>query len=467
MKKNVLNITITLALIFSLVGCNSNSELTSKVSKTNCSVNSIETTEAKKHESQTYSIFGSYNEGLAWVQYGESDKYWGCIDKKGKMLFQYNYNDFKEVNLSIPPFFENGYAYLASSKGSQIYVIDKSGDVVHTFDNPVAYGYGYTVVENHYSDFESAYYEYVIYNPDRQQVHTYKSEEDSKLTVKYCGDGVFYFEENSENVYLFFAKKDKWVKYNFIRTNVDQDINFHNGLAFTVNNSYAFERTYVLIDSEGNISEIEALDKQANFYEKYEMFGAKRENNYVYGNSIIFYDEEKPKLSSYNVKSDSFYDFKDRKTIEKFETHYDGSFNHVDINPSFNNNGFLVSLVGADGFGYVLILDYNMNMQTEPIQSDSFEAYDNGTCSIDTAIYDMKGNKLYSLSDKGYEKVISDSDDTVFVCSYQSDISIDKDYYNNNGKKCNFAALDKSGNVMFDKIDTSNVTTKSLDFELN
>lgn len=458
MKRIILSFIIVSIVSVSLIGCNLDTNNNSQTSAIN-SANSIEATASEKYKPQTYSQIGHYNDGLAWVK---NDKYWGCIDKKGKMLFQYSCNDLKEIDSFIPPFFENGYAYFESAESRQIFIIDKSGDIVGNFDNPVAYGYGYAVVENYYSDFDSAYYEYVIYNPDGKQIHKYKTEGDSKVSVKYCGDGVFYFEESSENVYLFFAKKDKWVKYNYIRTsNVDNDIEFNNGLAFTVNDSYSLKATFVMIDSDGNITEIDAKDG-AYFKEKYAMFGAKRENELIYGNSVVFYDEENPKLSSYNVINDSFSDFKDTKILEKLETHYDGSFNHVDISPSFNNEGFLLSLVGADGFGYVTILDYNMNMLTEPIQGDKFEAYNNGTCSIDTTIYDMKGNKIYSLSDKGYEKVISDSNDLLFVCGYQSDVSTEKDYYDDNGEKCNFAALDKDGNLLFDCIDTTNVITKSI-----
>lgn len=467
MKKTILSLTIIITIIVSLVGCNSDTKSTSQIgtkNNTNSTETIEETTATKIYAPQMYSIIGTYHNDLAWVKYGNNDKYWGCIDKEGKMLFQYSCNDFSEIDLSIPPFFENGYAYLKSAKGTQIFVIDKSGNIVGSYDKPVAYGYGYTVVENHYSDFDSAYYEYLIYNPDGNQVESLKTIEDSKVTVRYCGDGVFYFEAyDGERNYLFLSKKDKLIEYNYRRSNVDDSIQFNNGLAFTVNDSYSFTRTYVIIDSNGEITEIKARDEKANFYEKYAMFGAKRENQLIYGNSIVFYDEEEPKLSSYNVTNDSFSDFKDTKILEKFETHYSGSFNHVDISPSFNNDGFLISLVGADGLGYVTILDYDMNMQTEPIPGDSFDTYDNGTCLINTTIYDMKGNKLYSLSEKGYEKVISASDDILFVCGYQSDVSIEKDYYDNNGEKCNFAALDKDGNLLFDTIDTTNVVTKGLD----
>lgn len=453
MKRIILSFIIISIVSVSLIGCNSDTKNNSQTSAIN-SANSIEATASEKYKPQTYSQIGHYNDGLAWVK---NDKYWGCIDKKGKMQFQYNSDE-----IDSSPDFENAYAYL-ETKGGQVFVINKSGDIVGNFDNPVAYGYGYAVVENHYSDFDSAYYEYVIYNPDQKQVQTYKTEKDSEITVRYCGDGVFYFEEDAENIHLFFSKKDKWIKYNYIRTsNVDNDIEFNNGLAFTTNDSYSLTKTFVVINADGEITEIDARDEKANYYEKYDIFGAKRENNLIYGNSVVFYDEEEQKLSSYNIINDSFSDFKDTKILEKLETHYDGSYNHVDINPSFNNDGFLISLIGADGLRYVTILDYNMNMQTDPIQCDDFIAYDNGTCLIDTTIYDMKGNKLYSLSDKGYERAISVSDDIIFVCGYQSNVQIDKDYFDNKGKKCNFAALDKNGNVIFDKIDISNVVTKSI-----
>lgn len=461
MKKIIISLTLIAVILLNFVGCYSKTEDLSETGTTKDEV-SVTATEAKKPERQTYSKIGGYHEGLAWVQYGENDEYWGCIDEEGKMLFKYSCNDLRQIDSFVSPFFENGYAYMKSNTGTRIFVIDKSGNIVSNYDNPKAYGYGYTVVENHYSDFDSAYYEYIIYNPDGKQVETIETEVDSEVTVKYCGDGVFYFEANSEQVYLFFAKKEKWVQYNYKRTNVDYDIRFNNGLAFTVNDSYSFTKTYVVIDSNGTITEIDARDESANFYEKYKMFGAERENNLIYGNSIVFYDEEEPKLSSYDIKNDSFCDFKDTKTLEKFETHYAGSYSHVDISPSFNNEGFLVSLVGADGYRYVSILDYKLNMQAKPVKGDNFEAYDNSTCLIGNTIYDMKGNILYSLSEKGYQKVISDSDDIIFVCGYQDDVSVEKDYYDKNGEKCNFAALDRNGNVLFDTIDVSNAESKRI-----
>lgn len=459
MKKLVI-ITIIAVIILNLIGCESNNK--DLLQSDTTTVTEVTTTESKKYEPQTYSKMGSYHEGLAWVQYGESDKYWGCIDEKGKMLFKYSCNELEQIDPFVPPFFENGYAYLKSTSNSQIFVIDRSGNIVSKYDNPTAYGYGYTVVENHYSDFDSAHYEYKIYNSNGKQVEIIETEVDSEVEVKYCGEGVFYFEANSDQVYLYIAPKNKIIEYKYRRTNVDEDIQFNNGLAFTVNDSYSLAKTFVVIDSNGKITEINKRDKNSKFDEKYDMFGAKRENNLIYGNSIIYYDEEQPKLSSYNVKNDSFIDYKDTKMLEKFETHYDGSINHVDINPSFNNDGFLASLVGADGLGYVSIFDYKLNMQTKPIQADKFEAYDNNTCLIGDTIYDMKGNVLYSLAENNYKKVISDSDNIIFVCGYQDNTSSEKDYYDDNGEKCNFAVLDRKGTVLFDKIDISNVEEKSI-----
>lgn len=433
-------------ITFSITGCNKEiPNIQETVSTT--ATTPIETqppSTAEVYIPKTYSEFRTYNNGLAWTEYTDNDgiEYYGCIDEKGKMLFRY-----KSDNLEILSDYENNYSYLKSKNGTTIYVIDKNGDVCNSYNNAVAYGYGYTVLEDHHSDFDSEYYEYSIYDPDNNLINTTKF--DNEVNVKYCGDGVFDFGSK-----LFFSQNEKMIDYSYERSKNDKDVQFNNGIAYIENDALAIRSSYVTINSTGTIVDLENVD---------DILDEKVQNTEIYSDSLLVYEEDTPKLATYNVDTQSVTYLKDQSILEKLETHYDGNISSLDISPLLNENGMILRLVGEDGYGYVIISDYEFNFKTEPMKYDECKIYKNGICEIDSVVYDMEGNQLFSLFD--YEEVISDSENILLVCCKNSDVTTDRDYYDDphdNLEKSNFVALDKDGNLLFNGIDSQNVIHKNL-----
>lgn len=442
---------LIIIFIFCITGCDkqSSNNIQATISSTVNSTekNTVETKNQNYTENnnpKTYSEFREYNDGLAWVKYIDngSNEYYGCIDETGKMLFRY-----KADNIGIVSDFENNYSYFKSNDKTTLYVVNKNGDMCSSYNDFVAYGYGYTVVEKHHSDFDSEYYEYSIYDSEHNCVNTVKF--DKEINVKYCGEGVFDFDSK-----LFFSQNEKMIDYNYDRSSYDKNIKFYNGIAYVENDCLEIRSSYITIKPTGEINELENIDGILN---------EKLQSTNIYSNSLLIYEEDTPKLATYNVNTQSVTYLKDESVLQRLETHYDGSFNSLDISPLMNEKGIILRLVGDDGFGYVIISDYEFNFKTEPTKYDECKIYKNGICEIDSVIYDMDGNQLFSLFD--YEEVISDSNDVLMVCCKNSSISTDKDYYDDphdNLKKSNFVALSKDGKLLFDSIDTLNVIDKNL-----
>lgn len=444
--KKLIYFSLIAILTFSITGCNKeipNIQNNVNTTATNPIETEIQTT-AEIYTPKTYSEFRTYNNGLAWTKYTDNDgsEYYGCIDEKGKMLFRY-----RADNIEIVADFENNYSYLKSKNGTTIYVIDKNGDVCNSYNKAVAYGYGYTVLEDYHSDFDSEYYEYSIYDSDNNLVNSCKF--DNEISVQYCGDGVFDFGTK-----LFFSQNEKMIDYNYERSSYDKYIQFNNGIAYVENDSLAIRSSYITINSTGTIVELKNVDGILN---------EKVQDTHIYSDSLLIYEEDTPKLATYNVANQSVTYLQDESILEKLETHYDGNISSLDISPLLNENGIILRLVGNDGYGYVVISDYEFNFKTEPMKYDECKIYKNGICEIDSVVYDMEGNQLYSLFE--YEEVVSDSENILLVCCKNSDVTTDRDYYDDphdNLEKSNFVALDKDGNLLFNGIDSQNVIDKNL-----
>lgn len=464
MKINKISLLLIILLILvSFIGCNHDID-TPSLDKEESSKSSIVTTESTSNDNniEDYSLANHFSEGLAWIKYGKSPIYMACIDKKGNLIFQY---DADECN--SPTKFSNGYSYFyGGARNTKIYVVNKNGDICSSYNRvyeekydrttttygdqsnyAVAYGNGYTVVQVHYSDFDSAHYEYDIYNPDGTILYTYKTEVDTAVSVRYCECGVFSFE--ADKTYFYFTNSEKWIQYDY-----DKDIEFYNDLVLIDKST--------ILDSKGNIIEID-LSEIKNLYNKENI-------SKIYGNSVISfgqtkYDVEKDKiyyaLTSYNISEKKMYYCKDNSIIDKIDWENFKSLNN------FNNDCFAVPLVGADGIDYVAVLDYELNVLIEPIPYSSYEVHSNGICTIQNSgiisFYDINGNIVSSLTDKIRSFETTNPNTNIVEYKYEDDFFIFGNFNSSSDDKNNFAAFDKDGNLLFDTIDITNVVTKELD----
>lgn len=442
----IISIAIISALIFSSAGCNletSNNQLLTSQNSTTVEKSIQNATDAPntytnaRETMQTYDEIKNYSEGLIWIRYGAAyraygKQYWGCTDKNGNMLFQFKCSCDRVSDDNPPENFSNGYSYYQPENSSKIYVIDKKGNVCSSYDNSysgenkeVAHGYGYTVFKKHYSDFDTAYYEYIIYNPDGSTLYSFKTENDTQAEVYYRGCGVFSFHFNN-TTYFYFTNSQKWGEYNY---DFYYNYQFKNDLLFVDNST--------VIDSSGNIINIDLAG-----FEDYDKI------NEIYGNSIVMYSIEKQDLIAYNIDTKKASHLNDKKLLEKSRWdfgNYEGYY-------CFNNEGFVLAMTGSDGNQYIVVLDYNMNILSDPILANICQVYNDGQFSVTnentTDMYKMDGSYIYTLNQKGYKEFINcGSSELLFAANDESD----------------FAAFDKDGNLLFDTIDITNVVTKELD----
>lgn len=446
MKRMIISLTIILTFIIPLVGCNyetsnNNQVLTSQNGTTYINENNKSTTEMPithtKETIRTYDEIKNYSDGLVWIRYGTAYRaygreYWGCTDKNGNMLFQFECSCDRVSDGNPPENFSNGYSYYQPKDSTKIYVIDKKGNVCSSYDNiysgensEVAHGYGYTVFQKHYSDFDTAYYEYIIYNPDGSTLYSFKTENNTRAEVYYRGCGVFSFYFDNTN-HFYFSNSKKWGEYNY---DFYYDYKFKNDLLFADN--------YTVIDSSGNIIDIDIAE-----------FKDYNKINEIYGNSIIMYSQDKKELVAYNIENKKLSYLKDKSFLEKSRWDFGNYKGYY----CFNNDGFILAMTGSDGNQYVVALDYNMNILSEPILANICQVYNDGQFSVTnediTDMYKMDGSYIYTLNQKGYKNFINGgSSELLFATKDTSD----------------FVALDKDGNLLFDSIDTSKVITKSIE----
>ncbi len=428
MKKRSISIILMMSIIFTIV------------SFSGCKIIEQEEESIKK-----YKNFGCFSEGLAWVEYVDSDtnEYFGCINENGKMLFCYRSDDFDFNMLNSDYYdtkFENGYAFLEGRSEPSVYLIDKEGNICSKFDSFIAYGYGYVITEEHIIGFDSESYTYTIYDANKNVIATYENE--SRISASYCGEGVFRFGNK-----LFIGKTKEFVDYPYGWDYFDDNMVFNNGVAYVSQHE-------TVVYSDGKKFDVDFPDELILF---------KRQNDPLYSGTIIYYDDDyNNTVASFNINTEEIYYLTDKTVLEHLDTHFDNNISSKDISPKCNENGLIFPLIGDDGYRYVVLTDYKLNIKTEPIKCFDYEACENGVFIIDSVAYDINGTELFSLEEKGYTKTLSSSEELMFVLGNKGSVDPGQDCYQDEEKFIHkFAVMDNKGNIIFDKIDTENVIEKS------
>lgn len=452
--KRFLTLVISIILISCILcSCNQNS---------NSTENEIPSkAKSISHQAVTYNDISSFSDSLAWA---EDNEYFGCIDTSGKMLFKIDRVDNSGYEDYTCSDFENGYAfirsYVDSSRG--VYLIDKEGQICSSFDNPEAFGYGYAVVKKEQSGFDNKHFEYEIYRPDGTIAFICQTEGSEEIDyVSYRGDGVFYFKDYG----FYFAKTEKWVS-DYAENCEDFHFN-HNGVAFSnyrvTGGGFYRDAGYIIAYSDGKFTPMSEstysdLSKYLNSAEDEQI------NNILYGDSVVFYNDELKSLVAYNAVNDSLSVLEDKSVSDRIYTHYKPGSNWVSVpeQPSLNNEGIILQLVGDDSVVYLAIVDYNMKVTMEPIKkSGSYSALDNGTFLINGHICDKTGTEI--SSEGFYEAVISDSNEVAILGGTDGSVCANGDSCKNNSATSRkFVGIDSSGNVVFEGIDNSEVATVSI-----
>ncbi|MGN0244236.1 MAG: hypothetical protein ACI4CT_09280 [Lachnospiraceae bacterium] len=363
----------------------------------------IETTEEDEVSSSTESVqvskeyhtIGSFKENKMWLRYDEGEaSYIMCVDNTGRALFQF---DSTEVTSWTD--FSNGFAYITYN--GNFSVIDSNGAILSSYNEDEygtvrAYGDGYIFVEKYVSNFDTAFWNYTIYDQNGKVIYSFKlTNNDQIKTINYCGEGVFGLEiGNSTEFYCI--KTEKFVP---LEGNITAE--FDNGIAlvgidYTDSNADAYRARLVFLTSEGKVSYVPVYSSWGWNWVG-ETF-VKESNCILYWPS---YSSDSV-LVNYNTKMKKFY---------MLDEYYTEKINW-DLIPEkyvYNSGVIAVPLIGSDNEEYVMVLDKKMKKIMEPIKCESFEYYTDGRMilksSEDTFVYNEKGEVVFSLNGIGCQDI--------------------------------------------------------------
>ncbi len=391
--------------------------------------------ETLPQDNNTYIMYGDYSEGLAWIEYTNvSGDFLGCIDTTGKVVFQLPARGVEHIYQ-----FKNGYSYLIYEDALKI--IDTSGIITSTYtidnnNNVVAYGEGFVLVENYRADFNSAGYTYNICDHIGTVIESFTLEEkESYYKFKYFGKGIFGYSIGSGNWEIYLPNCQEWISLgngNFYFVDDVALMGIDYGLGFDSN---GYRGKLQIIDSNGKIKEVVIPED----------LGWVWEAGYIKDEICVLFEGSSNYLLSYNISDNSFSKIPDEYADKVI---YDElSRTNLYDTLAFNNGFIALPMRGSDGCRYVMAFDKNWNPAFDPIkigQNDSFSLSGERLViktSTKTTVYDMTGKVVFTSSDVGYSGITEYVENIVCV---------------ENEKFPTY--LDANGQLLFDKIDMSNVT---------
>lgn len=435
--KNKSLLLVTVLLVLSLMGCNSN-EITDYKGKSTIS-NSIATVEESSYTEKLISddngfqdsesliplskvtCCKSFSEGLAWIR--DSNTVY-CADKEGNVILSYkNSNN----NLSDVNSFSNGYATISqkyNEKTRRIIVIDKSGNMCSKYDFNDSLQYvmskdGYTITEEHKKDFDSDYFEYSVYSPTKELIHRIETIDPRELSVKYVGKATFSFGSingtTNETIHeTYFAEKNKSVEV-FCEGFFYEDIAFLNE---GTSEEGSHHEIFKFLDLDGNISSVDIPSE----------YGWIWFNNGIVKDDYFFcYSKRSELILSYNTNT---------KELKKYDASSNRYFDRIDWDKLnqylYVNNGLIVlPMIGTDKKSYVSVVDPEFNTIIEPQRinessvsisigkgfSHSYDCdrYVFYPSSGGSEIYDNNGNVVFTSDEKNYNVVNKYQENTAIV----------------------------------------------------
>lgn len=415
------------------------------------------------------SVQSGYSEGYAWMRLS-SEEYSslnGFVNKEGEVIAAFSTeNQSYEGHTE----FEDGYAVIIFD--TEVDVLNTNGDIVSTQqlgeDNQlVAYGAGYTVIENHIHSFDHNSYEYIFYNPEGEEITKYVPEDGETHDVAYIGGGVFSlsaYEDGYTND-IYFSKANKWVRHRIGPAKEDNDFQFANShhIAFGEDSekgiiscswSKAEGGKLTIADKNGNITDypLSIEPKDGETIRSCSIFC----DNYCL--VVDYYSGidstgtiSRGLVSILNLDTGVQTSLSDKYTVGKV---WDGEKSTA----FFDDNIFSVPLEGEDGESYVGLFDVNCNLLFEPIRVDSYTDYSfsDGRLVIEQEdgiieVYSAEGQKLYTANEV---ESYSSNDE---LQEYSDGIFLDKksDLYN-------IQVYDLDGNIPYTTLDTANTKILSI-----
>lgn len=373
------------------------------------------------------SVQSGYSEGYAWMKLA-SEEYSslnGFVNKEGEIVAAFS---TESQSYEGHTEFEDGYAIIIFD--TEVDVLNTNGDIVSTQqlgedDQLVAYGAGYTVIENHIHSFDHNSYEYIFYNPEGEEITKYVPEDGETHEVTYMGGGVFSFntttEDGNNTNDIYFSKTNKWIQQKIGHARNDIPITFGKSDKRVIN-CYEDEMGGILtvIDKNGDVMEYR-LSIKPEYTDTILAYSLISDNYCLVIDGDSYFKKDSISVLDLNTgtqtkMSDTYFD----KVKEKVDW-------YSEYKMYFADDVFSVPLWGDDGDFYIGLFDVNCNLISEPIRVDSYTDYSfsDGRLVIEQEddiieVYSVEGQKLYTVNEVG----IYSSDDE--LQKYSDGIFLDK-----------------------------------------
>jgi len=391
----------------------------------------------------SFSEWGSFGDGLAWVYYHNSateiDK-WIALDKYGIAQFY-----IEGERTTRPERFDNGYTHFLRENGSHYKIVDTEGNITHytAGRNVLAHGQGYTVILEHVSGFDDNYYIYTVYDPYGSEVDSAQWEED-RINIEFGGERIFNFMNfMTGTLWLFNIENVEWINTGFVPYfGEKQAIDFYEDwtvLAVRTGGAETnWHSTLKLINING--------ENQQTLLPREETNGGVNGGNWsidsaILADGIVVISDLNGWLVTYDIQADTFYIIDDEWS-ERFDRDYD---------LTLNNELITAHVRGDDRLTYVVVFDKEWNVITEPILSSGFWGF-----SYERLVVRTMRNDNYLglvLNEEGQEVFTFDIQNQNIgwnnMTSYFEEILRVIDDYN-------VRYYDLEGNVLFTEIDISN-----------
>lgn len=398
-----------------------------------------------------------FNNGLAWIEFEDQstgEKYTGCIDKEGNLVFYYtgSFNVYA---------FEDGYGYFADN--STVYMVNTTGDILSSYpiapsvivlghesdtlmDGARIWGGGYFLYQECHSGFDIAEVVYSIRDVEGKILHSFTIEStEILLDLYYIGGGVFSYPSHKDKdgvMSYYFAKTGKleenWYSYsvrdmNKVAVN-DGYFIFEEDWDASSNDSNDWYAYFTLADINGNVKDIIIPKEYTPSYGEQPVVVG-------FNSSYVLLMKKYDYYLLYDIKNNIFKkyngEYADRLYWERAV--------NLTQSVSLKDETIALHLEGKDGEGYVVLLDMDMKSKCEPIKADSFRIEDNILIISDE--FNMSQNEIYDLQGNFIASFLEP-----LPTNFGEDVmTIENNYVNHDGSR------------LFDKIDYSAGQSKNIE----
>ena len=396
----------------------------------------------------------AYHDGIAWINYTNryfdenddflySESYETAVDKDGNALFRINTENISDYTITE---FSDGYAHILTD--NKIYVINKDGEITSSYDrgtgiHVLAYGDGYTLIEEYISDFDSSEYQYKVFDYSGNVKVNFEYPEETVARARYCENGIFQMYLTNRDAYYGTEYTD------YVSATTGKTIELHADVSSTF-----FENTTVAGFSSHDPDEVGYrsllhlinVDCQETSIPIYPDTGWNWDTSFnpaVAEGVCVIQELHDGILYIYDVENAEFRKF-DGENADRLML---GVIENLENPLVFQNDRLALPLLGNDGKSYVAVYDKQWNQVTAPIQTNQFFPISCDRMLIQTesgtVIYDVNGNEIFKMSDLGYqdEEIQPFSDNVAKI-----DSSSDELIY-----------VDINGNILFDEMKLDNV----------